>query len=220
MKKGIMKIGKIRVAGIAMFAVAAAIAAGTNLTDVLDGNDGWAQLNNAQFVASANAMLLPTAGTNFMRHSVGANWSGSAVYKDLGITLQEGLYEITLDAGHDGNVNRPFADVGGNRVRVGFLDATATLPGHAEVRDAISAFPGLAGVEKRVIDEPIPNAGWKQWKYIYKVDAGSPAIGTDVYFGIQAQSANAGGVQAAFDNLRITFEDNRRTLKLIGFPAP
>lgn len=169
------------------------------INDMLDPNYGWTMLNNATAVPSSGG-LDPLHGTVFFRHSVASTWSHSAMIKETGITIQEGIYLLFFNVGHDGTA-RPFAT--GN-VTVGLFDITNSISAGADVRDAIDALGGFAGVTNAIVYNRTPNDGWETWCIEYGIAAGSDAIGRTVSFGIHVQSDEGGENQAMFDGLIIT----------------
>ncbi|MEA2067972.1 MAG: hypothetical protein U9P12_02115, partial [Verrucomicrobiota bacterium] len=161
-------------------------------------DEDWTLFNNAQSL-SESGWLTPVEGNRFLHHSVGANWSHSAMVKESGLTLQPGTYVITLDAGYDANSSRPFAAE--NSINLGFIDATAALADAYDVKDQLSLFKGLSGVAVSETRAPTVN-GWVPWRIEISVDAGSSAVGQSVFFAIHAQS-KLDPNQANFDHLRI-----------------
>ncbi len=178
------------------------VAAPELIMDVLDDGFGWLLFNNAQFVSLSDS-LFPMVGNSFFKHSVGADWSHSALFKPTNLILAEGRYRVSLSVGHDGT-SRPFAT---NAVTLGLFDSASTLSRAVDVRNAVDAFDGLAGVVRTDVSTPVPFNGWRQWIIEYDIASGSAAIGRPVGFGIHAQSKGDGGTQAMFDNLSIRLGD-------------
>jgi hypothetical protein len=156
-------------------------------------------LNNARSLAESG-WLTPVEGCRFLHHSVGANWSQSAMVKDPGLTIKPGTYVITLAAGYNANSSRPLASP--DCVRCGFIDAAANHATAPEVRDAIAAFKALAGVDVSEDRTPAVANRWVPWRQEVSVAAGSAAIGKSVLFAIHAQSKSTAN-QASFDNVRV-----------------
>ncbi|MCF7818773.1 MAG: hypothetical protein K9M54_12930 [Kiritimatiellales bacterium] len=162
-------------------------------------DEGWTLFNNAKSL-SESGWLVPVEGTRFLNHTVGANWSHSAMVKDSGLTIEPGTYVMALDAGYDANSSRPFAT--DDCVRFGFIDAATNYATAVEVRDAITAFKALAGVAATEERTPVVANGWVPWRQELDVAAGSAAVGKGVLFGIHAQSKTTVN-QASFDHVRI-----------------
>ncbi len=161
-------------------------------------DEGWLLFNNARSL-SESGWLTPVEGSRFLHHSVGANWSHSAMVKEVGLTLRPGTYLITLDAGYDANSSRVFAAE--DSIHLGFVDASAVRTNAYNVKDQINEFKALSGVTVSETRVP-PINGWVPWRIEISVDAGCSAIGQSVFFAIHAQS-KLDPNQAGFDHLRI-----------------
>lgn len=184
--------------GLGFFRLALSITPPDRISDALEGGTSWRLFD---WAVQTNAALTrrSTEGSTFFQHSVGFSWGVSAFCKDTGLTLQEGTYLISFDAGHDGNDSRPFAT---NLVFAGFYDAAATVTNARQVRDALTAMTNQSGVSATYLQHTAPRNGWEHWVLEFVVASNSPAIGTSVWFGLFAQSRETRN-QALFDRLLI-----------------
>ena len=163
-----------------------------------DSGAGWSFIGGTTggFTNGVNR-LNPVDGESFYFMNTYADWVNGSLYKDMGITLEEGkTYHISItvgDANHtafvpSSPVNTPFHD----SLSFGFF--TGSVSAGADVRNAIQRFGANRNFKVTDFSSSIPENGWKTWSYDLSVAKNSSLNGIKVYFGIGWNSGGQTGV--------------------------
>ena len=180
------------------------------VTDSMKNKDEWKFIGGSMggLTNRVNG-LNPVEGTSFYYMYTYADWVNGSLYKDIGITLEEGkTYRISVILGDEKTITfmpstsmkSPF----NHTLSFGFF--TNAVASAADVRDAIMAFGKKPDLRVKNFSSPVPVNGWKTWSYDLAVAKNSSLNGVKVYFGIGWNSGDLTGVKRgiAIDTVSIS----------------